>query len=247
MNKKIIYLIVVSALIIVGFLFYKSKDKKAEPLPIVEQEEVVSAATSSPIVLTSEGFVSLRDQAWAVLTRYLDFAKKRDIKNLSLLSYQLTPACKNYNESEQNKNDCNARMDTATAFGADLKKADFMTVWNDSKQIILVTDFKNIDSEEAISRTRGIVYFVIDANGEIKFLSFSPAKGATVMKSSASKEELETRLVRYTEDKDEDGKEDYLEECLSTSQDSSCQKTDPKIRDTDSDGLWDGIEALLYK
>ena len=59
------------------------------------------------------------------------------------------------------------------------------------------------------------------------------------------KEELENRLVRFTEDKDFDGKEDYLEECLSGTQTENCTKTDPKIRDTDQDGLWDGIETLI--
>jgi hypothetical protein len=107
------------------------------------------------------------------------------------------------------------------------------------------TVFKFEENEQMISKTRGIIYFVID-KGAIKLLSFNPSKGAVVMKSTASKEELNDRLTRYTEDKDEDGKEDYLEECLSTSQEEGCVKTDTTKRDTNGDGFWDGIEALFY-
>lgn len=55
------------------------------------------------------------------------------------------------------------------------------------------------------------------------------------------------RLTKYTEDKDEDGMEDYLEECLSSSQDETCIKSDTNNKDGDGDGFWDGIEALFYK
>ena len=52
-------------------------------------------------------------------------------------------------------------------------------------------------------------------------------------------------MIIYTEDKDEDGIADYDEECLSSKERDICNKTSPKIRDTNGNGLWDGIEVLM--
>jgi len=97
-----------------------------------------------------------------------------------------------------------------------------------------------------LGRHRAIIFFVKD-NESLKLLSFSPFKGATVSKGVASREEIDDRLIIYTEDKDEDGIADYDEECLSPKEGEVCVKTNPKIRDTDGDGLWDGVQALMTK
>lgn len=187
---------------------------------------------------------SEKDKAWNVLEKYLKAAKEHDIKSVSKISYQLTDSCKKYS-TETDKADCDAKMDTVAYFGSTFNYNDFTEVWSDSKQIILATDFRYEENDSAVSRSRGIIYFVIDQDG-IKILSFNHAKGSIIQKGEASKEELTDRLIRFTEDNDKDGKEDYLEECLSVSQDSACKLTDPKVRDSDGNGFWDGTEALFY-
>ena len=242
-RNAIIILIIVLALLTVFFL----RDKR-EPVrdPGLDDSNLeVSTSTSTPSVSeatsTKPAQVSTKDKAWKVLEQYLSFAKDKNVEGVKSLSYQISAECKSAPKSDG----CLNKISTVYFFGKELKKEDFKYVWSDSKQIILATDFKFEENTEMMSKSRGIIYFVID-KGAIKLLSFNPSKGAVVMKSTASKEELNDRLTRYTEDVDQDGKEDYLEECLSTSQEEGCVKTDTKKRDSNGDGFWDGIEALFY-
>ena len=69
--------------------------------------------------------------------------------------------------------------------------------------------------------------------------------GNATNKGAANQEEVDTRLIIYTEDKDKDGIADYIEECIPADIKDTCVPTNPKIRDTDGDGLWDGVEALM--
>ena len=143
--------------------------------------------------------------------------------------------------------DCESRMNSAYQYGSRLKKEDFVNVWQDEKQIILSTDFWIEDKPDLdmLGRFRAIVYFVRDDKGDLKLLSFSPSKGGATIKGEASQEELDARVIRWTEDNDIDGIDDYSEECLNTKEGQDCMKTDPRVRDTDLDGLWDGTEALM--
>ncbi len=184
-------------------------------------------------------------QSWNTLQKYLKAAQNKDVETLKNLSYQVSDSCKNYNESAENKKDCDQKMDTVAYFGSVFVKKEFINVWSDDRQTILSTDFKWDEDKDRMARSRGIVFFVKGEDGVLKVLSFNDAKGAFVSKGDAKKEELEARLIRYTEDMDMDGKEDYLEECLSAAQTEFCKKTDPKVRDTDGDGLWDGIQVLF--
>ena len=142
--------------------------------------------------------------------------------------------------------DCEARMGAAYSYGSAFKKEDFTNIWNDEKQIILSTDFEVKEDDISISRTRSIIFFIKDGAGDLRMLSFSPSKGAVAGKdTTASRQEIDDRLIIYTEDKDQDGISDYQEQCLDTKEGEICIKTDPKIRDTNGNGLWDGVEALM--
>ena len=152
--------------------------------------------------------------------------------------YKIAPVC----EDPKLRIDCEGRMGSAYSYGSTLKKEDFTNVWSDEKQIILSTDFWLESSEDMdqYGRFRSIIFFVKSETGW-KLLSFSPTKGGATNKGAASQEEIDARLIRYTEDKDEDG----AEECIPAETKDTCVATNPKIRDTDGDGLWDGVEALM--
>lgn len=184
-----------------------------------------------------------KDVAWAVFQKYLSYNKNKNIEGVRSTVYKIAPIC----EDPKTRIDCEARMSSAYSYGSALRKEDFTNVWNDGKQIILSTDFwlESLKDLDQYGRFRSIIFFVKGTDGEWKLLSFSPTKGGATNKGAAGQEEIDLRLIRYTEDNDEDGMADYEEECLNKPNDLTCVKTSPKLRDTDGDGLWDGVEALM--
>ncbi len=245
-TKPIIALLILLVIAFVYLTYFKNKP--TDPTISLESIDTVEISSSTDSVNTTDNTntLSIKEKSWAVLQKYVEFAKNKNIEGVKSLSYQLTDSCKNYS-TEEEKKDCDARMSTVAFFGGAFAKKDFVHIWSDNRQIILATDFRIEENEEAISKTRSMIYFVIDG-GVIKVLKFDPAKGSIMKKTSEiTKEERDRKLLEFTTDADMDGIEDYLEKCLSISQDSSCTKTDPTKRDSDGDGFWDGIEALFYK
>lgn len=245
MNKKTLILALIVASIIGSYFIFNNKtiDPTVQTeLPETKKETPLTAPDLNITPITFSDTETIKERVWNVLQKYLNLAKNHDLAGLRIFAYQISPIC---NDPKQEK-DCFLRMDSVYYLGSDLKKEDFKNVWYDKKQIILTTDFMIQENDETIGRTRGIIYFVIDDSSSIKLLSFSPAKGSVVQKGQADKKELEDRLLIYTEDKDKDGKADYLEQCLSLSQNKSCLKTDSTKRDTDGDSFWDGIQILFY-
>lgn len=184
-----------------------------------------------------------KDVAWAVFQKYLSYNKDKNLEGVKSVVYKVAPVC----EDSKTRIDCEARMGSAYSYGSALKKEDFTNVWNDEKQIILSTDFwlESAKDLDQYGRFRSILFFVKGADNNWKLLSFSPYAGGAVNKGAASQEEIDSRLIIYTEDNDKDGMADYEEECLNKPNDSTCIKTSPKLRDTDGDGLWDSVEALM--
>lgn len=180
--------------------------------------------------------------AWAVFSKYLAYNKDQNLEGIKSVVYKISAVC----NDPKTIIDCKARMGLAYQYGSALKKEDFTNVWSDSKQTILSTDFKIQEDDSAIGRNKAIIFFVKDDAGSLKMLSFSPFKGAIVSKdTTASRKELDDRLIIYTEDNDQDGIADYDEQCLGVKEGEVCTKTDPKLRDTNGNGLWDGVEALM--
>ena len=184
-----------------------------------------------------------KDVAWNLFQKYLNYNKNKDKEGIKSVVYKIAVVC----TDPKTTIDCESRMNSAYQYGSRLKKEDFVNVWQDEKQIILSTDFWIEDKPDLdmLGRFRAIVYFVRDDKGDLKLLSFSPSKGGATIKGEASQEELDARVIRWTEDNDIDGIDDYSEECLNTKEGQDCMKTDPRVRDTDLDGLWDGTEALM--
>ena len=245
-------MLVSGILVVILGVFLVVKNVSLAPTPEENQSNSQSSSTENslgkikidPVVNTQTlpFSDSPKDVAWAVFSKYLAFNKEQNLAGVKSVVYKINPVC----ADEITSVDCKARMDSAYSYGSALKKADFVNIWSDEKQMILTTDFWLESSKEMdqYGRFRGIIFFVKGEAGW-KLLSFSPTKGGATNKGLASQEEIDTRIIRYTEDQDFDGLADYEEECLNKPNDNTCIKTSPKLRDTNGNGLWDGVEALM--
>lgn len=245
MLKKVI-LIFILIFAFLGLFVFSKKDKSADDYkdeihpPEEPFEQVFSFSQISQNLPLSN---NPKDIAWTLFQKYLEYNKNRNLEGLGSTVYKLAPVC----EDPKQRIDCEARMGSAYAYGKEMKKENFTNVWSDEKQIILSTDFwiENSDDMNIIGRFRSIIFLVKNDAGDWKILSWSPTKGGATSKGAASEEELQNRILTWTEDRDEDGIADYSEECLDKPGDTTCTKTNPKLRDSNSNGWWDGVEALM--
>lgn len=253
MTKNTKIFLIIMGIIILGVASFYFSYFKVNPFTALVQG---NSATSTPKVKLNPADQSTLDESWQVLQKYLKAAKDHDIDELSSLSYQLSDSCKKEKEDESMKKDCEAKMDNVSNIGSTFTKDGIENVWSDKKQILLSTSWVDIENETLVGRFRSIVYFVIDENGNIKILSFKPAQGSFVNKVIKeegkedvilSQKEIQSKLEEATHDKDMDGIEDYLEVCGDPGTAKDCVKTDPKKRDTDGNGYWDGVQTLFYK
>ncbi|HEY4515791.1 MAG TPA: hypothetical protein VJH67_01235 [Candidatus Paceibacterota bacterium] len=186
-------------------------------------------------------YISEKGKAWNVFQDYLTASREHDLERMKTLAHHLSSVCEDSPESD----DCKTRMDTVALIGGEFNKSNFKNVWSDEKQLVLVTNWDEQDTEDTIIRMRQIIYF-LKSEGEIKLVAFKPWQGTFMVKDKENPrpvEELQSMIKTYTDDLDFDGMDDYLEECLSDSQEETCIKTDPKLRDSDGDGFWDGVQA----
>jgi len=255
MNKKIIFgLILMIAIVVMGsviFIINKEKtpslleeNNTQEKNQNIENDNGTSLNPETPNEPLAPAIpTSVKDTVWDLFQKYLAYNKELDLDGVKSVVHKVSDIC----NTEKPTEECKSRMSSAYSYGNVLEKEEFVNVWQDEKQLILSTDFWTEESKDLdqYGRFRAIIFFIKDEDNNWKLLSFSPFKGKIFLMGSASREEFTERAVIYTEDNDKDGKEDYLEECLSTPEDSACLKTDPKQRDTDGDGWWDGIEILL--
>jgi hypothetical protein len=236
-TRKIITIVVV--LVVIGVLFFAFKNISFAPvknnLP-VQTNQIEPNLPEQTLPLSNDP----KDVAWALFQKYLAYNKDHNLDGVKSVVYKVNPVCAAAVASDECKN----RMDSAYSYGSAFRKADFTNVWSDGKQTILATDFKIGEDSQFISRTRSIIFFIGDKSN-LKLLSFSPDKGAVLEKASSTRAELINKLTVLTEDKDQDGVADYNEQCLSVPAGQTCVKTDPTLRDTNGNGWWDGVEALM--
>ncbi len=241
--KKIIYLVPVVAIILVAVWVGTRKGVPPPVTTVVEEENtpLVEEPTlpDQTLPLSSDP----KTLAWNIFQKYVSYNKAHNLEGVKSVIYKLSPVCSN----PAKKVECEARMDAAYEYGSEMNKGDFVNVWTDSKQTILSTDFWLETSKETDSfgRFRSTMFFVKDTEGNLKLLSFNPTQGGATVKGSATQEEIDTRIIRYTEDNDQDGRADYDEECLAVTKGTVCTKTNPSLRDTDGNGWWDGVDTLL--
>lgn len=239
MKNKIFY--VVWAVVILGAVFLAFKNisfaPQTEDPRNIETVQIDPNISGQTLPLSNDP----KDLAWEVFQKYLSYNKVKDIEGVRSVVYQIAPVC----ADPKTRIDCEGRMGLAFAYGSVLKKADFVNVWVDAKQLILATDFEISEDSTSISRNRSIIFFIKDESDNWRLLSFSPFKGASTGKSEASVEEYTARINLYTNDQDSDGMFDYIEECIPADMKDTCVPTNPKERDTDGNGYWDGVQALM--
>jgi len=246
MKKYILALVLILVLGLSAWKFLGKRENPIEPLPQINEENTATTTEETGVVSNPTVSNTEKDQAWAVLQKYLSFAKANDVKGLAGVSYQLSDSCKNYDKSADNKKDCDAKMQSVYSMGSQLKKSDFTEVWYDSKQTILSTKFSRADAGTDIAGYLHSVIFFVKEGGNTKLLSFNPARGIFLPKTATTTPtEIQTKLNASVLDNDKDGMEDQVENCVRV--DTACTKTDPTKRDSDGDGFWDGVEALFYK
>lgn len=186
------------------------------------------------------------DNAWKVFQEFLLKAQAKDIDGVRLLTYKQSEACADLEREEE----CLARMDTVYELGKDLRKQDFIHIWEDKSQIILSTDFQREESPELVGFVRGFIYLVRDDfTGSIKILTFNPAKGwFHSPRETDTPEFIEEKLQAMILDSDQDGLTDQQETCTGIYfEDPECTNTDPFKKDTNGNGWWDGIEYYMNR
>lgn len=245
MIKKIIVLLIILVAVLSGFYVIKNNEN-VDPTLQTDPENI-GKITINPEVpdITLPLSNDPKDAAWNLFQKYLEYNKTRNLAGIKSVVYKIAPVC----EDPKTRIDCEARMGAAYSYGNAFKKSDFVHFWSDEKQAILATDFwiENNKDMNLIGRFRSIIFFLKDEAGNLKMLSFSPTQGGATGRGEASEEELTARVTRWSEDTDQDGIADYNEECLGAKEGEVCNKTNPKMRDTDGDGLWDGVQALIQK
>lgn len=138
-------------------------------------------------------------EAWNTWQRYLAAANAHDLETVRSLSYQLSDTC----TDPTKKADCEKLMDSAYFFGSGFKQSDFNNVVYDDKQIVLATDYMNI--EDVDNPTKIVLYFVRGETGP-KVLGMRFCFG----KESEDGQCVETS--REKRDQDRDGWWDDVEE-----------------------------------
>ncbi len=224
------------------FAFANKSEAPVEPVLTDQDSQSTSTATSTA-TSTTPLVKDPKTESWNLFQKYLSYNKSQNLDGVKSVVYQISKVC----DTAKPTDECKARMASAYAHGIELKAEDFVNIWSDDRQTILATNFWTESSDDLglIGRFRSIIVFVRDEKGALKLLNFSPTKGGATGKNSASEQELNDRIVRWSEDNDQDGISDYEEECLNKPDDTTCIKTNPKVRDTDRDGFWDGVNAIM--
>lgn len=164
-------------------------------------------------------------KAWDVFKSYLDALERKDVNKIDSLAYKtlkLSDYLKQCKKGGSSQEQC---WNFISSFSAPVKKlneTDFVKIAEDEKQIIMCTD----PMRENPSGYFTCLYFVKPSDGSIKLLqiSFSPTFG---------------------KDSDGDMLADERETCTGANQyDPKCVKTNPNLKDSDSDGWWDSIEEI---
>jgi len=252
-NKKIIYVVAgLLILIIIGFVI--KKEALSPTAENLNDQSFVATSTPENIVLKESPSVEntdsktssnvsnpIKDEAWNLFQKYLSYNNDKNLDGVKSVVYKISNVC----NTDKPSNDCINRMSMAYFYGMQMKKDLFVNVWSDNRQVIMSTDFDTDTEATTTTRYHSAIFFVRGSDGALKLLSFSPILGSTLNTGSYSVDEIKQRLISLTEDGDKDGIADYQEQCKDAQEGRGCVKTDPTKRDTDGDGLWDGINFLI--
>lgn len=225
-KNKLIPIIILLAVVLLGgfFLVRRSHTDEADSRNLSEAE--------------------LKTLAWDTFTSYQNAAKSHDLGTLTSLSYQLSDTCKN----KASTTECYQKMDFVASSTQYYKESDFTTMWYDDKQIVLLSDWHEEQTDLVFGDARKDLFFTRDALGNPKVLFFSTPEEVvyTLKKPGETAAKWRSELIPRIKDTDMDGSADEVETCSYPNAPKSCVKTDPTKRDTNGNGWWDTIESYFY-
>lgn len=194
----------------------------------------------------SESEADVRSAAWQTFSAYLTALQKHDIQAIRGLSYQMSDLCSDSKKRAQ----CFAVMDRVASSTAVFKESDFTHISFDNKQVILTSDWRFEETDIAVAEARKEMYFIRDDSGALKLLFMSQPEGLvwSFIDPKQSRADLVRRLNERITDTDGDFAQDEVETCTfagAASSTPACVSTDPNTKDTDGDGIWDGLEMFI--
>lgn len=181
---------------------------------------------------TSQSQASAHD-LWLIIEKYKTYLKNHDMSGINSISYKDSDGCNNTTA-------CDQIFDYVYNLVNSYNESDFAFKLIDDRQAILWTPIKKTSTTYEKAGA-----FFAKNNGEYKLLSVGPRIWHYSLSTS---EKNAQELDRMYLDSDSDGLTNEEEKCEGAQSVSmGCKITDPYNKDTDGDGLWDGIEDLTSR
>ncbi len=230
----------------VGIYFYLENKKEyvaiAEDNILLEHDHSThdhsEIDTKSASVTTTTTSTNKSD-LWPIFDKMLVALRDQNISEYNKYSYRQVPL------------DQRSQFSQISSFlysqSKNISKVSYVNKWQDAKQAIYSTEPKKVDTEKSYSYVQSVVKFIY-TNNTWKVVNVNPEITWSIAKSTnkLTTAEVDAELRAMFLDTDKDGITDVEEKCIGSFQgDSKCIKTDPNKRDTDGNGLWDGIDASI--
>lgn len=236
----------VIVLVVIGIWFLKPF-KTYAPQNTETQKEITNSETEKinpePIISGNKKpeLLSKLQETWNL---YLLAAKAHNVNELSKYSYNLSYNCRNLETKEK---ECFASMDTVVSAFKNIQTDDFIILWSDSKQAVLLTGRRpaTFEGNEGFYQPR--IFFGVK-DGSYKVFAVFPDWGVFANKDKIASENIATFLDKASIDTDKDGLTDMEENCYEGTEEgifTKCKKTDPNNNDENKNGWWDGLEPYL--
>ena len=217
MRRKIIYIIIIAIIVLVligGGVYLKTQNQteiSTEKEIVVNENPIVDATKNNTVQKTEVNKIS--NDPWELIQKIISATKAGNLNDVNSLIYK-----------KCDQSSCEGLLSGMYNILNTLNKTDFVTKWEDSKQMILLTAPKQELVNYNTNYSQSLLFFVKTQTGlEFLMMSYKSLPDLT--------------------DSDKDGSPDSTENCSNGN--PSCQKTNPSNRDTDGDGWWDGIEKYL--
>ena len=239
----LVVLIVVALLVLAsgGCYLYS---KNTSPAPIAPAPETTTVndrivSTPEPVVPDVKSDTNSNIDLWTIFDKSVEALKNKDATAFNTVSYKQVTSVQKLQFAQM--------VSFLYADSIKINKSDYVNKWQDDKQAIYSTNPVKTDDAQSYGYTQGSIMFIND-KGTWKILSENPSKGWSISKNATNKPaaQIEKDLQTMMLDSDKDGITDMDEACTGAQQyNSKCVKTDPGNRDTNGNGLWDGIDVVI--
>lgn len=167
--------------------------------------------------LTDTSSAGKNDDLWTIFDQVTLALKNKDIASYNKYSYKQV--------TPEEISDFTEFIPYLLDMNSKINKGDYVNKWQDDKQAVFSKNITKTSSGYEIER--------------IEFIKQSNSWKLITVSSLGF-------VGTPTPDSDKDGLTDSEETCTAN-HDPSCVKTDPNKKDTNGDGWWDGINAVINK